>query len=102
MTFSERSGRSAARSSGNIGRVPGGPEQVAGLLLRAMGGAGQPTRDFDLRFPMSFVHISLWAYVSLFRWLQELPGGLREGAGRIRLGARIAFECHLMCWAAHE
>ena len=29
----------------------GGPEQVPGLLMKPMGGAGQPTSDLDLRFP---------------------------------------------------
>ena len=30
----------------------GWPEQVPGLVMMAMGGAGQPTSDLDLRFPM--------------------------------------------------
>ena len=86
MTFSERSGRSAARSSGNIGQVPGGPEQVAGLLLRAMGSAGQPASDLDSLFPRSLVHISFWAYVFLVSMAsgaaRRASGGCREGLTR--------------------
>ena len=43
--------------------VPGGPEQVPGWPMRPMGGAGQPTSDLDIRFPIFVGHMVLRAYV---------------------------------------
>ena len=39
--------------------VPGGPEQVPGWSMIAMGGAEQHTSDMDLRFPMFLAHLSI-------------------------------------------
>ena len=39
--------------------VPGGPEQVPGWLMMPMGGAGQPTSDLDLCFPMNLARLSI-------------------------------------------
>ena len=41
------------------GMVPGGPEQVPGWLMMPMGGAGQPTSDLDLCFPMNLARLSI-------------------------------------------
>ena len=38
------------------GMAPGGPEQVPGWLMMAMGGVGQPTTDLSLRFPLFWGH----------------------------------------------
>ena len=46
--------------------TPGGPEQVPGWFMRAMGGVGQPASDLNLRFPMFLDHQTLWAYVFLY------------------------------------
>ena len=51
-----------------FGRVPGRLEQVPGLPLRAIGGVGLPTSDFDLRFPMIWWHLLIWAYVFPCFW----------------------------------
>ena len=32
--------------------APGGPKQVPGWFMKAMGGVGQPTNDLSLRFQM--------------------------------------------------
>lgn len=45
------------------GMAPGVPEQVPGWFMIPMEGAGQPTSDLDLRFPMMLAHLSICAYV---------------------------------------
>ena len=41
------------------GMATGWPEQVPGLVMMAMGGAGQPTSDLSVRFLMFLGHRTL-------------------------------------------
>ena len=43
-----------------FGMAPGGPEHVPGWFMMLMGGAGLPTNDLDLRFPMILGLRTLW------------------------------------------
>ena len=38
------------------GMAPGGPEQVPGRFMKAVGGVGQPMNDLSLRFHMFLRH----------------------------------------------
>ena len=86
--------------------APGGPEQVPGWFMMPMGGAGQPTSDLDLRFPLILAHLSILAYV--FRGFEPQEGlwralgGLWDGPDWARAGARMVHDAHGKCWAAHE
>ena len=103
------------------GMATGWPEQVPGLVMMAMGGAGQPTSDLSLRFlsprrAFRWLVAAGWSLLLCDCWLVTCSGtvlgpqeglwralgGLWDGHGMARAGARIGHDGHWRCWAAHE
>ena len=51
----------------------GGPEQVPGWFMMAVGGVGQPTSDLSLRFPLFFCNFQCFGAFGRSRCTPVLP-----------------------------